>query len=279
MKCSKCGVEYDIMYGCCPNCGEVAVPQQVVAEVRHDIPPVEEVKVNPGQEKLLALLKDKLFLLICIFLTVSCALSITGGAIPVFPTLIAIFMWILYAGARKGVIKQGQIQAIRTTIRVEYILNNVLNIILILTGIATCLVMVVAAGAFEAFIIAITDFLEEELGFPVIISHLSTTMHLLIGGITSLGTTLTGIYGLVVSLLFLRKANNFVKAVQKNVETNNSNYAFALSAKKWIFAYGIYRILDVIISATPQVLIGDALLFASIIIGSVLIGKYLVPKN
>ena len=65
MKCSKCGVEYDIMHGCCPNCGEVAVPQQVVAEVRHDIPPVEEVKVNPGQEKLLALLKDKLFLLIC----------------------------------------------------------------------------------------------------------------------------------------------------------------------------------------------------------------------
>ena len=196
-----------------------------------------------------------------------------------FPTLIAIFMWILYAGAKKDVIKQGQIQAIKTTIRVEYILNNVFNIILILTGIATCLVMVVTAGAFEAFIIAITDFLEEELGFPVIISHLSTTMSLLIGGIASLGTTLTGIYGLVVNLLFLRKINNFAKEVHNNAIIKNSNYTTALSAKKWVFAYGIFMIADVLLSANPQVFIGDALLFASIIMGSILIGKYLVPKN
>lgn len=279
MKCSKCGVEYDIMHGCCPNCGEVAVPKQVVVEVKHDAPPVKEVNVNPGQEKILALLKDKMFLLICIFLTVSCALSITGGAIPVFPTLIAIFMWILYAGAKKDIVKENQINAIKTTIRVEYILSNVVNIFLILAGIATCLVMVLFAGVMETLAIGLMEFLEDDLGIPMFLSLSANTITILFCGILQLSSTIAGIYGLVVNLLFLRKINNFAKEVHNNAIIKNSNYTTALSAKKWIFAYGIFMIADVLLSANPQVFIGDALLFASIIMGSMLIGKYLVPQN
>ena len=62
MKCSKCGFEAATNDVFCPQCGERLIP--------------EEAPISAFKAKLLPALRDPLFLLMCILMSVSCFFSI-----------------------------------------------------------------------------------------------------------------------------------------------------------------------------------------------------------
>ena len=83
MKCSNCGYESQEDFIYCTNCGTAVA----------DAP---AVSLNPVADKVLAVLKDRLFLVICILMSVSCVAALMCESIPIINILLTIFLWLTY---------------------------------------------------------------------------------------------------------------------------------------------------------------------------------------
>ena len=106
MKCNQCGFEaaQDSLF--CPQCGERMV---------------QDASGRSGfADQLLPALKDPLFLVVCILLSISCLLSLSAGSVPLIDILITVFLWLTYAQARKDIADAGHLRCVSGALYAQY---------------------------------------------------------------------------------------------------------------------------------------------------------------
>ncbi len=116
MFCKQCGRELSPDARFCLHCG---APTSAATNISGQTPP------DPLHTRLLPLLNDKLFLAICILVSVSFGLGLLGGTIEVLSLLFTIFLWILFSKGRKNEISVKQMRCVSGTLFAGFVVQIV----------------------------------------------------------------------------------------------------------------------------------------------------------
>lgn len=208
----------------------------------------------------LAALKDKLFLVICILVSVSCFLGLVAEGPDVFSILYTIFLWLTYAQAYKNVAHAGHLRCISGTVYAQYIVVNVAAIIVMVMG-----VLLAVLGMFGR--------------------HLITHNWLLLGWAYAFGMTVfciifaaVGIGLLVFSMFSLRYIHRFAQSVYQSLQTGTLALRHTKAVHGWLWAFGILAGIGGLGSGKVLLLKGAADC-AACIIAALLVRKYFINEN
>lgn len=273
MKCSNCNFETNQDFVYCPNCGAAA----------HTEPSPEPVSLNPAADKIFALLKDNLFLVVCILMTVAAAASVISGTIPLFTILIAIFLWCTYSSAEKGFVNENQLRNISGTVYASYIVTNVLAGIFVFLG----LIM----SAMSSFLSSLKlsdilnqlslEFSEFDIDISDFLYDLPQNIMSVIGVVLAIMFIFIAAVILVFNILGIRKIHRFIKSVYMGVMYQNPNFEKVNAAKNWILVFAIFTGISALFSLTSSLLAfaSSGCQSAAMISVYILIDKYLAVKN
>ena len=267
MKCPNCLYESEQSFAFCPKCGT-----QAESAPQADFVPA----VNPAASRLLPLLKDNMFLAICILISVTAAISFD-----VISILFTIFLWLTFAKSRKNIVDANHLRQISGTVYASYVLNNVASIILIVCGAIYTALMGYAIysspGSLDLIENSLTYRIPEifdTLPFKDVIPHYFSVT-IIIG--ICIGIFIGGIVSLLINVLGLRKIHRFVKSVHLGVSTNNYELAYLTAAKNWLIFFAVIKCLSTVTALGTG--LSEALATgaqaAAIIISVILIKKYL----
>lgn len=267
MKCPNCLYESEQPFTYCPQCG---------AQVLADFVPA----VNPAASRLLPLLKDNMFLAICVLISVTTVISFD-----VISILLTIFLWLTFAKSRKNIVDANHLRQISGTIYASYVLNNVASIILIVCGaIYTALIgyaIYSSPGSLDLIENSLTFYIPEfadTLPFKENLPQFINGVFIIAMGIVFF---VGGIVSLLINVLGFRKIHRFIKSVHIGVSTNNYELAYLAAAKNWLIFFAVIRCLSTVTALGTG--LSDALATgsqaAAIIISVILIKKYLMSNN
>ena len=256
MKCNFCGYEAQENFAVCPVCNKEVAPAAVV---------------NPVGEKVMAALKDSLFLVLCILMTVGAFFGLLSDGFDVISILFCVFSWIVYSKSRNNIVDTNQLRNLSGTVYAQYIVCNVSACIMIVCGIVSAILMGVLGGA------GIFDSLISQFdGFG---SALSGVLALASGWIILALCIVAGGVLLVLSLLGWRKIHRFAKSVYQSINTYTEGVVCAAAAKNWVLAFGILEAVSAVTSGSFTGLLSGGCQAAATIIAYLLIGKYLADKQ
>ena len=263
MKCPNCGFEFQDDFKFCTNCGT-------------EVKAAESQWVNPLVNKVLSAVKDNMFLAICILMTVSSALSVIGGGLPVINILITIFIWLTYTQALKGIADQNHLRSLSGSVYASYVVGNVTTIIFIVCGVVIAFLLGLLANGTELF-----NALESELG-SIYPDNLDPAGILLeIGGwIIGFVFVLIGASGLVINVLGMKKIHGFVKSIYQGLSLPYGEASNPHGAKNWLIFFGVCSALSALSSllTNPLAAIASGCTAAAIILAVVLINKYFLSN-
>lgn len=277
MKCSNCGFENQQNFEYCVNCG-TEMPK--VQSAQTEPVGIEPVSLNPAADKVMNALKDSMFLVLCILMSVSCVMSIAIGNVPLLNILITVFLWLTYADANKGFVSENHLRSVSGTVYASYIITNVACGILIACGVLLGVMNSVIDGA---------DILAEllvEFGISGISSDMSDLMsqemlgH--IGIVLAIAFVFIAVICLVINLLGMKKIHRFAKSVYQGIMFQNPNFENPRAAKNWLLFFGICSAISAMTSlagGSVVATLATGCSAASAIIASILIDKYLVSEN
>ncbi len=277
MKCINCEFEYSEQYEYCPNCGTPRAVEQPTAEQPIM---VEAVSLNPAADRVMSALKDNGFLALCILMSISCVLSLSGG-LPLINILLTIFLWLTYADAQKGFANEKHLQCVSGTVYASYVITNVASIILIVCGVLLGVLVGIFAGTAEfaaGFNEAISQYDLGEFAFSYedIPQVLMGSIGVLIGVVFAI----MGAIALIINIFGIKKIHGFAKSVYMGIMFQNTNFLNARAAKGWLMFFGICSAITAVFSvfSEPVVAIASGCEAAAAIISSVLIDKHLIEN-
>ncbi len=267
MKCKNCGFESEQNFEYCVNCGTKASDENFV--------PVEPVSLNPAADVILPALRDKLFLALCILMSVLCLLSLSSSGLPLLNILFTIFLWLAYADAQKGFANEKHLQCISGTVYAQYVIVNVASIIFIVCG-------VLFGGLFNLVsdntdVIAEFDLLLETLG----LSQMDITQELIgvFGWIFGAIFVVIGVIMLLFNAFMMRKIHRFAKSVYTGIMFQNPEFEKPETVRNWfvfIAVCGGINVINSITLANPIYMLESVCLTAIPIIVITLINKHIL---
>lgn len=251
MKCTNCGFESEVDYPVCPQCQAQAQP-------------------NFAAQKILGALKDPLFLIICILMSVSCLLSLSADNLPLIEILITVFLWLAYAQSCKGIADAKHLRCVSGALYANYVINYVVAGLVVVMG-------VIFAIAFS-FIASDPSFLETlQSGFAdVDYDAVAQMLAIIPGGLILFIFILIAAIVIVVNIFSLRYIHRFAKSVYQSIETGELELKHTSATKVWLFIIGGSSAVSCL-SADGQLstLASSAASAAICIISGLLIHKYL----
>lgn len=260
MKCTNCGFENRDDFTFCANCGAQKV--------------LEPTILNAAQTRALTIVNSKLFLALCILLTVASGLSVIIGSIQIIPLLLTIFMWMAYANGKKGKVNFNDFHKISGTVYANYIIINVVAIILIIIG----FIFTAPFG--------ILDLPETLVNVSPDLEELLTKLpNISLGALSILFGVLfifAGVVALVVNVLLMRKIHRFTKEFYTKIITGEPEFLFAKTAKNCLIFFAVVNGIEVISTFSTSFISGliASCLVAAIILTIIVIDKYiLTPPN
>lgn len=309
MKCQFCGYEENGIFFFCPNCGQAA---SAPTESQQQTPapdfaqnPNENFAQNPDQNnnpyysqnpqpnyqpyptqdpayghcptpRIMALVKDGLFLTICILLTVSGAFSILGGKLDLLTVLLAIFAWIVYADSRKNVLSHEHLRCISGTVYATYVIQYVIAGLSAFLGLI-CILFSNNSAFLEMQ--EIQDILNEiPLDFTTLSISANAFLSILIL-VTGIILLIVAAVTIVINILGFKKIHAFVKSVYESVQNGFENFADPKKAHTWIIVLAVFAGFSFFSEGHSFAgLVATGCTFATLIIGNILIGKYLTDK-
>ena len=216
MTCSKCGFEAATNDVFCPQCGERLIP--------------EEAPISAFKAKLLPALRDPLFLLMCILMSVSCFFSITLSSLPVIDIIITIFLWLTYAQANKDIADASHLRCVSGALFAEYVLGFVKAGLLLVLGV----ILTIAFSAINYIIPDPWGELSQIEGLEGLVTFLSS-----LSGVIFLIICALGAIGLVVFNIFtMRYLHKFVQSLYRSVEQDADQFKYVKAAKVVLFVLG-----------------------------------------
>lgn len=261
MKCISCGNDFEGNYETCPNCKAPMNPPATV---------------NPVAQWSIALFKDKLFLLLCVLMSVSCGLDLIDKTFPLFTGLIAAFLWVVFAQAHKNIANTKFLRAISGTVFAQHIFLFVLAGLIALIGVLITLILSLASGA--------PDLINEILakigtvdGIPTeaVKVFISTSGSLILMTFILVAGALA-----LINLLFLRPAHQLAKSVYQCIDKGVWELQKAGVVTGWLWVIGIINGVDTLFSLPDGDILGalsSATLAGSLIITAILLGRYNIP--
>ncbi len=264
MKCVNCGFESQENFAFCPNCSAPAVQEAQI--------------VNPAENVILGALKDKLFLVICILMSVTTVLSFAGGGVPVLNILFTVFLWLTYAQATKNIADPKHIRGLSGTVYANYVINYVGCGLMFVCGILCALVFGVLAGNIEVY-----GALMEELGsFDEFTQNIIAIILSMSGWVIMAVFAVVGVAILLFNIFAIGKIHRFTKSVYKSLEQCTLNIEKANAAKNWLLVFGIFGAVSAASALMSGNIIGavsSGCTAVAEILSYVLIGKYLTSAE
>lgn len=253
MKCTNCGFESELDYPVCPQCQAKTHP-------------------NPAAQKILRVLKDPLFLAICILMSISCVLSLATGSLPLINILITVFLGLTYAQSRKEIADANHLRFISGAVYANYVVNYVAAGLVVIVG----LLFTVAFG----LILGDPEFQETLLSTFTDVSadSLEQIISIIPSGIIMVGFILIAAVLVVLNIFSLRYIHRFTKSIYQCIETGVLNLKYVTATKVWMFIIGGLYAIDCLSDLSDgafQSLLSNASICAVCILAGLLIHKYL----
>ena len=239
----------------------------------------EEQIVTPVQtvaDKVLPALKDSLFLVICILMSVVCLTSLSLGNLPVLEILATVFLWLTYAQASKNVTDAKHLRCISGTVYAQYVITYVAAGLLFVVGIVIAVAFSLVmqdpeiAGSIQSV------FLELDDTAAVLASLLLAGSGVIVMVVFAVCAGLA----ILVNIFMIRYIHRFIKSVYTSVDRNDLQLKHVTAAKVCLFIIGGCSGISAL-SALPSMtaVLYNAATCATCILAGLLIRKHFSGKN
>lgn len=252
MRCINCGYENEEDARFCVNCGSGLAYNR-----------------NPLEGIMSRLLKDNLFMVICILYTVGVAFSLLGGEIQVIRILMTIFLWLLYVQHRKGIVDSNYMRCISGTIFASYVVRWVICGLLVICGcflIATAILME-SSSRWSMVYSAVRPYID---GY----NRIGTAYAEVFLTIFSLALIFGSIIAMVINVAGMRSIHRFAQSLYTSFDDGRLNIVKCGTARVWLMIFGIFAAFSALTSGGAYSLFGEGCLAAALILGSILVKKY-----
>ncbi len=192
------------------------------------------VQENP----VLKALKDDLFLVICILMSIACGLNLIGG-FPVILILLTVFLWITFAKVNRGNNPKSSLRYISGTVTAQYVLNYVTGGLIILLGV---LIGLIATALFTD-----PEVLESMTAYGFEVDEMTAEILTLLGEVG--GWVIGIIFGLagvgiiIYNALAFRPVRKFAKAVYENYDAAQPDPGKINTARIALWVIGIFAVV------------------------------------
>lgn len=267
MKCNNCEFEYEDSLNACPNCNGIGQ--------------FEAISLNPAADIVSAAIKDGLFLVMCILMSSSCVFGILADSVRLFNILLAIFMWLAYAQARKGLLDSTHLRSLSGTTFAMYVINYVAAGFLALGGMLLAFALSVVAQA-PVSLQEIASSLEIEN--PIIAKYI-TSLIVNFGGFIGFIIVIIAVLSIVLNIFSYGKIHKFAKSVYQSIDMNTIGFQNVKAAKVWLYILGVFIIVSAVLNMEGltfsdfSILATEFCTALTAIFAGVLVGKYLEEKN
>lgn len=260
MKCSQCGFEaaQDNLF--CPQCGERLT--QI------------EAPTGVFSARILPALKDPLFLVVCILLSVSCLMSLAAGSVPLINILITVFLWLTYVKAQNNVADAAQLRCVSGAVYAQYVINYVVAGLILVVG-------VIFAIAFNIVTHSMNGFWESLLSEVADAETVATLMSILpsVSGIVILvACVLAAAITIVLNIFVMRYLHRFAQSVYRSIQQEENALKYTNIAMILLFILGgleAISCLSSLVALQFGSLVASASSGGSAILSGLLIHKYL----
>lgn len=262
MKCANCGFENAQDFSFCPSCGA---------------PTLDSAPTNNAAAKILQALKDPLFLVLCILMSVSCFFTLITSGPDVISILFTVFLWLTYAQAHKDIADPKYLRCVSGTLYAHYVLVNVAAVFIIvigalLTAFTDTILDSSAVSALFAELEAELPAKAMELLYPLLTSGLLTFVFVAFIAV--------GVGILLVNLFSIRYIHRFAKSVYKSIESGALTLKHANAARVWLYIFGILSGLSLLSSGDSiSAYLLSAVSCAMPILAAVLMQKHLLNQQ
>jgi hypothetical protein len=217
-------------------------------------------------------LKDNLFLALCICLSVGTGAGLIGGNLNVINILASVFLWLVYAQAQKNNVDASQLKNVSGTVYASYVINNVACVIIGICGTVIGVVLAMFGGEVAEELLMYTEFNDEYM-----IDIISESA-VLFGVIIVVTSIIAAIVIWVVNFFGTRNIHKLAKSLYKSVESDKLSLVKCRAAHNWLMVFGIFSVLSALSSLTDFYIIGvvqSGGMAAAQIIAATLINRYL----
>ena len=273
MKCIYCGFETTDEFSFCPNCGKN------IADAPSDNAGNMAVSINPVEDFVLRILKDKLFLVLCILVSSATVFALASGSINIIGILMSVFLWLTYASANKGFADAIQLKNVSGTYYANYIISYVGAILVFVLGLLMAVIFGVAAAGEDI----ISSFVEElefaagDMPLDLLIGLLSVSAVWLFVVFALVGV------GIILVLKFaVKPTHSFIQSIYKSLEKGEFLFCCQNTAKTWLLVSGILNgvsALFCLIGFNIEGVLSSGSTAAASIIGSILVDKYFIKNK
>ncbi len=271
MKCKTCEFESAQDFSYCPNCGKPAQPGTVEASV--SIEPV-----NTAAQTVLSALKDTLFLVLCILMSVSCGVALVSTGPDVLSILFTIFLWLVYGQSRNGIADAAHLRRVSGTVYAHYVIVNVCAILLVVLGgiIGLCFSALVSDTAFINEILAELDLGTDNvtLAAQLLVSASGTIFFIIFA--------LIGAMMIVINLFSIRYIHRFAKSVYQSVESGKLELKHIKATYRWLIVFAVCSglgLLGNLGSGDFMLIVSSAASCAMPIVAAILVKKYFMTEE
>ena len=242
------------------------------------IPNSEEETVIPVQtvaDRILPVLKDSLFLAICILMSVVSLISLSLGNLPVIEILATVFLWLTYAQATKGIVDTKHLRCISGTVYAQYVINYVVAGLIFVTGI-----IIAAAFSFvmqdPSLAGSIQSALYELNDTAAILSDLILAGS---GVLVMVVFAVCAGFAVLVNIFITRYIHRFIKSVYTSVNANTLELKYVTAASVCLFIISGCSCISAL-TALPSVtsMLYNGTTCATTLIAGLLIRKYFPDK-
>ena len=266
MKCNNCGNEIVENSAFCTFCGSP------VSQVEPAEAPTSAVR-----QKLLDIFKDKLFLVLCILVSVSTVFSIANSDIPLLLILFTIFLWLIYAKAAKNTVDIKNMRCVSGTIFASYVITWVVIGLLGLVSVVGIVFSLVIGNTAE--LESIMQEILSEIDYSVngleILSGITAASFMIVVAVAFITVLIVCVIAIIVNIFGMRSLHKFARSLYISAQIDNFCIEKLNAAKSWLLVFGICNC----ITALPcldnfKAFLTSGCLGAAYIIAYVLIKKH-----
>lgn len=264
MKCSKCGLETEQNNVFCPQCGERLI--------------IEEAQAGTFAFKILPALRDPLFLVVCILLSVTCLMSLTAGSVPLIDILITVFLWLTYAQANKDIADANHLRCVSGAVYAQYVISYVVAVLVLVVGVIVSVALGAMGGSMAGVWDEVLGELAQEEAFALVMAILPSVSGAVIIALCALVTVAV----IVFNIFTMRYLHRFAKSVYRSIEQGTGALEHVNAAKIVLFILGGFAIVSGLSSLVDGQFAGflsNAASGGCSIIAGLLVRKYLDPKE
>lgn len=235
MKCNNCGNEILENSAFCTFCGSP------LTSVEATDTPVSAVK-----EKILNIFKDKLFLALCILVSISTVFSIANSNIPLLLILFTIFLWLIYAKSTKNTVDIKNMRCVSGTVFASYVINWVaIGLLGFVTVIGAIITLAIGSTAeFENTVNRILSEYDFSVnGFDSLLA-LTTGSIMIIAVVAFIMLLVICVIAAIVNIFGVRSIHKFAKSLYISAEIDNFFIEKLNAAKSWLLVFGIFTCIS-----------------------------------